>query len=121
MSSMALIGRIPGNSAVFFRVMLLKDYDVQLNPLSPRSRDDSKRHRKRVLPLISNFTSFRFSLVTVTTATDSGIPCLLQIIHGELDIVEARTSMVNLDLSDEEGGIDLSRQTDFRFAQKRVN
>ena len=33
-------GRIPGNSAVFFRVMLLKDYDdvtIQLNPLSPRS------------------------------------------------------------------------------------
>ena len=74
-----------------------------------------------LLPLL-DFTSFRsFSLVTVTTATDSGIPCLLQIIHGELDIVEARTSMVNLDLSDEEGGIDLSRQTAFRFAQKRVN
>ena len=29
--------------------------------------------------------------------------------------------MVNLDLSGEEGGIDLSRQTVFRFAQERVN
>ena len=94
-------GRIPGNSAVFFRVMLLKDYDdvtIQLNPLSPRSWDDSKRHRKRVLPLI-NYGTFPFSLFLTLRRSVASVSSPSLLLRTPASHAFFKSSMVSLILS----------------------